>query len=203
MGVYKVDQPFVGVIDLLIVSALNNEAIILDYKFSSGKKDQSDFDLNSQLFLYALFVNKKYGVPVRNIRVGYIDIPKKEFEKPTVLANGTLSRSKSQNVSAEFYAKAVKAVHGDDAKYNCEPGGYYYDCYCELMNNKSAYMQIQYVDEGIYGNVLQDLYDAAQMIDNMKRNHLPFLRKYDSYSCKSCEYLSKCKPWLGVDQWGG
>lgn len=200
MGVYKVDEPFTGIIDLLVISAMDNSAIILDYKFSTNKKTQSDFDMNSQLFLYTLFVNKRYGIPVRNIQVGYIDIPKKEFSTPVVLTNGTLSRSKSQNVSPEMYKKAVLAIHGDDAKYNCDPGGYYYDCYMELQNNKAAYLQVQYVDEDIYMNVLNDLYQSAQMIDFMRRNKMPFLRKYDSYSCASCDYLGSCKPWLKV-QW--
>lgn len=198
----NIDQPLVGVIDLLILGGENNsEATIVDYKFSTGRKDQNDFDMNSQLFMYSLFVHHIYGVPLRNIKVAYIDIPKKEFEKPVLLSSGKLSRAKSQNCSAELYKKSVIAVHGDDPYYNCEPGGYYYDCYMELQNNKAAYLSEQYLDTDIMKNVIDDVFSAASFIDKMEKSKYPYLRKYDSYSCKGCEYLKQCKPWLGVDQW--
>ena len=38
--------------------------------------------------------------------------------------------------------------------------------------------------------------DTARTIDMFKAKKLPFLRKFDSYSCKSCEYKETCKPWL-------
>ena len=201
----RVSQPLVGVVDLLILSKGRDEtydaATIIDYKFSTGRKDQNDFDMNSQLFLYAALVHNMYGVPLRNIVVGYIDIPKKEFEKPVLLSGGTLSRSKSQNCSAEMYKKSVIAIHGDDPYYNCEPGGYYYNCYMELQNNKAAYLSSQYLDTDIMKNVLDDVLTAAEFADIVQEKDYPYLRKYDSYSCKSCEYLKQCKPWLGVDQW--
>lgn len=200
MNIHGVDQPFVGIIDLLLITPTH--AIIIDYKFSSNKKTQDDFDLNSQLPLYAFFVNTKYGVKLHNIRYGYIDIPKKAFDKPALLSNGTLSRSKSQNVSQELYAKAVEAVHGDDKYYNCKPGGYYYDIWCNLALNKAAYLTVQYLDYEIYDNIIRDLINAARMIDLMISEDLPFLKKYDSYSCKSCEFMTSCKKYLTMeDNW--
>ena len=97
IGVYGIDQPIVGIIDCLLFT--KTAAIILDYKFSSTRKSQDDFDMNSQLPLYAMMVHYLYDIPLHNIQVGYIDIPKQEFGMPTVLSNGTLSRSKTQNVS--------------------------------------------------------------------------------------------------------
>lgn len=197
MGYTGISQPFVGIIDLLIYT--QQRAIILDYKFSSNRKTQDDFDMNSQLPLYAFFINRLYDIPLHEIQYGYIDIPKKDFGVPTVLSNGTLSRSKEQNVSQELYEKAVIAIHGeDDPKYNCKPGGHYYDCWCNLALNKPAYLSIQYLDMDVYENVVDDLIKTAQCIDFYKENKLPFLRKYDSYSCKGCEYLEACKPWLTV-----
>ena len=190
-------QSFVGVIDLLIIT--DNAATIIDYKFSSTNKTQNDFDMNSQLPLYAFFVNKMYGIPIHNIKVGYIDIPKVEFGRPIILSNGTLSRAKSQNCSKDIYKRAVYAVHGDDPVYNCEPGGYYYDIYCNLALKKSAYLNVQYLDEEAYNGILNDLFDAAKMIDFMSENKFVFLRKYDSYSCSSCEYVKACKPWLNIN----
>lgn len=194
---YTGDDSFTGIIDLLILG--KNHAFILDYKFSTKKKTQSDFDLNSQLPMYALFVNELYGIPLRNIKIGYIDIPKNEFALPIVLTNGTLSRSKSQNVSQEIYKMCVEEIHGkDDPVYNVYEGGYYYDCYCALAFNKAAYMQTQWLDEEMYECVIQDILDTASTIDDMKRNHKKFLRKYDSYSCSNCDYLKHCKSWMSI-----
>lgn len=197
LGVTGLEQPFVGIVDLLIMSS--DHAVILDYKFSSSRKTQDDFDMNSQLPLYAFFVHCLYDIPMHNIQYGYIDIPKKSFGKPTLLSNGTLSRSKDQNVSQELYEKAVTAIHGDDdPKYNCKPGGYYYDAWCNMALNKPAYLSMQYLDFEVVENVCDDLFKTAQMIDRMIREKEPFLRKFDSYSCKSCEYLPSCKSWLTV-----
>ena len=197
LGYKKITQPLVGVIDCLLYT--DNYATIIDYKFSSNRKTQDDFDMNSQLQIYALLVNVNYGIPLYNIKYGYIDIPKKSFDKPTLLSNGTLSRSKSQNVSQEFYEECVNAIHGDDKYYNCKPGGYYYDIWCNLALNKAAYLSMQHLDISAYKGILNDLMNAAKMIDFMTEQKMPFLRKYDSYSCKSCEYLNACKPWLTVD----
>lgn len=198
LGVHGLEQPFVGIVDLLILSGTH--AVILDYKFSSSRKTRDDFDMNSQLPLYAFFVHYLYDIPMHNIQYGYIDIPKKSFGKPTLLSNGTLSRSKDQNVSQELYEKAVIAIHGpDDPKYNCKPGGHYYDAWCNMALNKPAYLSMQYLDFEVVENVCNDLFKTAQMIDKMKRENESFLRKFDSYSCKGCDYLPACKPWLTVN----
>jgi CRISPR/Cas system-associated exonuclease Cas4 (RecB family) len=197
LGIYGVNQPIVGIIDLLIYT--DTCAIIIDYKFSSNKKTQDDFDMNSQLPLYGLFTHINYDIPLHNIKYGYIDIPKQMFGMPALLSNGTLSRAKSQNVSQEMYEKSVIAIHGDDPYYNCKEGGYYYDCWCNLALNKAAYLSIQYLDMDVYEGVTKDLLNAAKMIDYMIENKLPFLKKYDAYSCKNCEYLNSCKKWLTVN----
>ena len=197
IGYTGISQPFVGIIDLLMYDG--EYAYILDYKFSSSRKTQDDFDMNSQLPLYAFFVHYKYDIPLHNIKYGYIDIPKQSFGTPVLLSNGTLSKSKSQNVSQELYEKAVIAIHGeDDLKYNCKPGGHYYDAWCAFANNKAAYLSMQWLDLEVYANVIDDLIATAKTIDTMVSNDLPFLRKYDAYSCKGCEYLTVCKPWLTV-----
>ena len=198
LGYYEIKQPVVGVIDCLIYN--KTSAIILDYKFSTTKKGQDEFDMNSQLPLYALMVHILYDIPLHNIKVGYIDIPKQMFGVPTVLSNGTLSRNKSQNVSKELYEKAVIAIHGDDEYYNCKPGGYYYDCWCNLAFNKCAYLTMQYIDIDAMEGITEDLMHAAKMIDIMREHNMPFLKKYDAYTCKNCEYLYACKPWLSVGE---
>lgn len=95
-----------------------------------------------------------------------------------------------------MYKLAVEAIHEDDPYYNCEPGGYYYETYCELQLNKPAYLQTQYLDIEAYHNIINDVLNTIEVIENIQKNHLKFLRKYDSYSCKSCEYKKYCKCWL-------
>lgn len=197
LGYGPCKQAVVGVIDLLLYTPTH--AIILDYKFSVNRKSQDDFDLDSQLPLYAFLVHLQYDIPLHNIQYGYIDIPKQDFGKPTLLSNGTLSRSKSQNLSQDMYKKAVDAIHKGDAYYNCEPGGYYHDCYCALALNKPAYLSKQYADLDIVHNIAYDIMQEAKLIDYMQEHKLPFVRKYGAYNCKSCEYLSICKPWLGLE----
>lgn len=185
-----------GVIDLLIYNEAG--AIIYDYKFSSSVKGNADFEENSQLQLYAYLVHMNYDVPLHNITIGYIDIPKQMSSKPVMLTNGKLSRAKSQNCTAETYELYVKALHGeDDPEYNCKPGGYYYDCYCELKLNKAAYLTTRRLDLDIYQAILADLTRTSYEIDAKKAQvEASWLRKYDSYSCKGCEYKKYCKPWL-------
>lgn len=193
-GFDNITQPVVGIIDLLIRN--EDSAIILDYKFSTTKKTQSDFDMNSQLYLYALFVMNTYNIPLNNIQIGYIDIPKKEFSRPLILNNGTLSRAKSQNISQELYKQCILEAHGDDPYYNCDEGGYYYEAWCNFAINKPAYLNKQYIALDTYRGIIKDLMTTAQMIDFMTNNKMTFLHKFDSYSCSSCEYVNSCKPWL-------
>lgn len=198
LGYKGFEQAFVGIIDFLAVSL--DSAIILDYKFSSSKKTQDDFDMNNQLYIYAFFIHTKYNIPLHNIRVGYIDIPKQMFDQPTILSNGTLSRAKTQNVLPELYKAAVIAIHGeDDPKYNCEPGGWYYDCYMSLQLNDVAYLSTQWLDEEAYSYITDDVLKCGLLVDKMIREKTPFPRKHSAYLCKSCEYIDSCKPWLTVN----
>ena len=197
---YVLDQALVGVIDLLILT--DTHAYVIDYKFSTKQKTQDDFDMDSQLPLYGMLVHTTYGIPLYNIKYGYIDILKQDFGMPTILTNGTISRSKSQNVSQEMYGKAIEAVHKDRGDWDedlLKPGGYYYDAWCNMALNKIAYMSMQWLDLEVYNGVVKDLFNAAKMIDHIVKNKMPFLKKYSSYSCKNCEYLTNCKPWLEVN----
>lgn len=194
-------MPLVGVIDLLLLNTELKRAVIVDYKFSTTVKNQDDFENNSQLYLYAELVHQTYKIPMRNIIIAYIDIVKQDFTTPTLLSNGTLSRDKSQNVSQDIYKKAVEAIHGaNDLRYNCNPGGWYYDCYCNLANKKIAYLNYQYVDEDAQRNVVLDLLNCIAEIEYKNMAKQPFLRKHDSYSCAKCDYKKWCKPWLS-DVW--
>lgn len=185
-----------GIIDLLYVG--KKYAMIIDYKFSTKVKDQLDFDLNSQLQLYALLVSKKYNIPLRNIIIGYIDIPKTEFGNPTLLSTGKLSRSKAQNVSQEMYIKAVKAVHPDECDEMLKPDGYYYNIVQELALKKAAYLSYQFLELDTVEYMRHDMIKIMKTIELCNSGELDYLSKLDAYTCRSCEFLKSCKPWLRV-----
>lgn len=193
----ELKMPLVGVIDLLLLGTTH--ATIIDYKFSTSQKTQDNFDMDSQLYIYALFVSYTFDIPLHNIKIGYIDIPKEEFAQPIVLTNGTLSRAKSQNVSAEMYLEAIKRQHPDTWQDMIQPGGYYYDILLELTFKKCAYLNSQYLDLQAYAAIIADVIDTAVMIDLINTNKYPYLARYDAYTCKSCEYIKACKHWLGVN----
>lgn len=201
LGYIGIDEALTGVVDLLILGKSTGArdwdmATIIDYKFATRCKTQDDFDLDSQLMLYALLVSVNCHIPLRNIKVGYISIPKAMFDNPTMLESGKLSRSKSQNVLPEAYRQAVEELHGNDPYYNCLPSGYYYDCYTSLALNKVAYMSLQYLDIDVFRGVIKETTESMRVISGLIAHDLPFSGKYDKYSCAKCEYLHQCKPWL-------
>lgn len=195
-GFKGVHTPVVGVIDLLILG--KTSATIVDYKFSTKPKTQDNFDMDSQLYIYAYLVHKTYNIPLRNIKIGYIDICKKQFGPPKYLQNARLSVDKTQFVLPKVYKEAVLKLHGEDPKYNCEPGGYYYECYMSLQSNRQARENIQQLDIEAMKGIVTDFMEAASLVDKLTENHGPFVKKFDSYSCKNCDYLSHCKPWLNI-----
>lgn len=196
------DEPLVGIVDLLLISEDRQFATIIDYKFSSTLKTQDDFDMNSQLYIYAFLVHKNFGVPLRNIKIGYIDIVRADFERPIVLSNGTLSRAKSQNTSQDMYVACVKALWPEEAETMLAPGGYYYDIVQELANRKIAYLTTQWLDISTYKGVLNDVLNVINDLTNKKltysvdKNEQLFNARYDAYTCKSCEFVDTCKPWI-------
>lgn len=196
-------HPVKGIIDLLIISKDRQYATILDYKFSSKQKTQDDFDMNSQLQIYAELVNKRFNVPLRNIRIGYIDIVRSDFERPIVLNNGTLSRAKSQNVSQETYIACVKALEPERYEAMLAPGGYYYEIVQELANKKIAYLNTQWLDIDAHFSILNDticvMDDLAQKLDKENKEAGLFNARFDAYTCKGCEFLKACKPWITIE----
>lgn len=192
----EITQPLVGIIDLLIMT--NDAATIVDYKFSTKKKTQDDFDMNSQLYLYAMLVNKIYKIPLRNIKIAYIDIPKQDFTMPTLLTNGTLSRAKNQNTLQDMYIAAVKILHPDNFQDMLKPGGYYYDIVNELALNKAAYLQSQYIEVDAYESITHEIIETMKRIELIQKHNLSWLTLHDAYTCKSCAYLHICKSWLNT-----
>lgn len=178
-------EPHTGVIDLLFLSNDRQHAIIMDYKFSTKVKTQEDFDYNVQLYLYAYFVNKEYGVPLKNIQIGYIDIIKQDHSEPVVLASGKLSKNKAQNVLYEDYIDKIIELELDIDEYR--------DFLDELKLKDVAYISLESIDENNYNVLVKSYLEAVDDIELKKAQKKPFLRKVDSYSCSECRFKEYCR----------
>ena len=178
-------EPNTGVIDLLLLSNDRKYAIIIDYKFSSRVKTQEDFDYNVQLYLYAYFVNKEFGVPLKNIQIGYIDIIKQDSSEPVVLASGKLSKNKNQNVLYEDYIDKIIELDLDIDEYR--------DFLDELKLRDVAYISLEEIDENNYNVLVKSYLEAVDEIEYKKAQKKPFLRKVDSHSCSECRFKQYCR----------
>lgn len=179
------EQPHTGVIDLLLLSNDRRYAIIIDYKFSSKVKTQEDFDHNVQLYLYAYFVNKEYGVPLKNIQIGYIDIIKQGSSEPIVLSSGKLSKNKSQNVLYDDYIDKIIELNLDVDEYK--------DFLDELKLRDVAYISLEPIDENNYNTLVKSYLEAVDDIECRKKDKKPFLRKIDAHSCADCRFKEYCR----------
>lgn len=177
--------PHTGIIDLLFLSNDKQHAIIIDYKFSSRVKTQEDFDYNVQLYLYAYFVNKEYGVPIKNIQIGYIDIIKQDSSEPVVLASGKLSKNKSQNVLYEDYIDKIIELELDIDEYK--------DFLDELKLRDVAYISLEHIDENNYNVLVKSYLEAVDDLENRVATKKPFLRKIDAHSCAECRFKEYCR----------
>ncbi len=179
------EQPHTGVIDLLLLSNDRRYAIIIDYKFSSKVKTQEDFDYNVQLYLYAYFVNKEYGVPLKNIQIGYIDIIKQDSSEPIVLSSGKLSKNKNQNVLYDDYIDKIIELNLDVDEYK--------DFLDELKLRDVAYISLEPIDENNYNTLVESYLEAVDDIECRKKDNKPFLRKIDAHSCDDCRFKEYCR----------
>ena len=179
------EQPHTGVIDLLLLSNDRQYAIIIDYKFSSHVKTQEDFDHNVQLYLYAYFVNKEYGVPLKNIQIGYIDIIKQDSSEPIVLSSGKLSKNKSQNVLYDDYIDKIIELNLDVDEYK--------DFLNELKLRDVAYISLEPIDDNNYNILVKSYLEAVDDIECKKKDKKPFLRKIDAHSCADCRFKEYCR----------
>lgn len=201
----KSTKPLVGVIDFLMIHRGErgvDRGTIFDFKFSNHLKGQSDFDQNSQLYIYALLAGHEFNVSPATFRIAYVSIPKASSGTPRVLKNGTLSLDKSQNVTAEDYLEAIIALHGPNHPL-FSADGYYYNILQTLSLNRTAYTLIQDLDATVYQEVTQSVFAFMGFIDLIQTTAVNegnedkfYPRKFSAFQCKSCPYLKQCKPWI-------
>ena len=91
--VFVENEQIKGVIDLVLKDE-NNHYVICDYKFSNTIKDYVDLSLDEQMYIYALLYSSINNIPIENISICYISIPKKDIREPRILSNGKLSIDK-------------------------------------------------------------------------------------------------------------
>lgn len=168
-----------GVIDAVWFNKNTKRYLITDYKFSNTIKTHTDVLLDEQMYIYAVAFGIKNKIPISNIDIGYINIPKVETSEPRVLRNGTLSKDKSQNTTYDKYLKAIQ-----ENKLNVDD---YSDILEDLKNKKFLQISITRINEDMLMRIMENI---DKTIQDMNKGYV--LEKC-SFMCKRCEYLPYCK----------
>jgi hypothetical protein len=200
-----VRDAFTGIVDLIILCN-DGTVIIVDYKTGNKPKDQNDFDMNSQLYLYVLVATifcKQEGIELNfeKCKLAYIDIPRLPTALPRVLPSGKISVAKDQNCFGDNYAAAVAISLGYDDETPVEQipelneGGSYYECYRAMCMNKAAYLSDRMLDIDTYLAIIPEVFDTIVEIESKGTDKRNFLTRFDAWTCVGCDFLSSCKTW--------
>lgn len=173
-----IDSGISGVIDIVARHKKLNTYTLFDYKFTSTPKEYSDIYLDEQLKIYAYLLSRTKWIDIEKIKVGYISIPKAELQSPIVLRNGTLSKNKSQYTTKELYLQAIKDLNLKVEDYE------------DILNSLPTYIKVisSLVSKEDVDKVIKNLHEIRKA--SVER---PILEHFNSFKCKSCEYLKECK----------
>lgn len=169
-----------GFIDLVLKNEKTNKILLIDYKFSTSNKGQEDLLLDEQLYIYSLLYSKQFNIPIDNISVGYISIPKTQLDKPRLLKNGKLSKDKNQNTTYNKYIEAIKELNQDINDYQD---------ILEQLSGKTL------LNISITEHINLDMLERIVInIDNIfKDMQKGYTIEKCSFMCKNCDYLQYCK----------
>ena len=168
-----------GVIDCVWKHKETGRYLITDYKFSNTDKGQEDVLLDEQMYIYAVLFALKEAVPLEQIDIGYINIPKKEMDNPRVLKSGQLSKDKAQNVTYDKYVETIEELGLNKADYE--------DFLSEIQGRKLISIQPQPVNTDMALRIMENI---DNVVKDMSKGYV--LEKC-SYQCKRCEYVQYCK----------
>lgn len=168
-----------GVIDAVWRHKTTGRYLITDYKFSTSDKGQEDVLLDEQMYIYAVLLAVKLNIPLEQIDIGYINIPKKEMDNPRVLKNGTLSKDKAQNVTYEKYVEKIKELNLNIADYE--------DFLSEIHGRTLLTIEHQPINIDMVYRIMNNI---DNVICDMKKGYV--LEKC-SFQCKKCDYIQYCK----------
>ena len=177
---YKVENDIIkGVIDVVWKNKTTNRILITDYKFSTGTKGLEDILLDEQMYIYAVLYASQNNILLKDIDIGYINIPKYEPSKPRVLKNGQLSKDKAQNV---FYADYLEEIQNRGLNVDD-----YKDFLDEIKDKSFIKIFISPINEEMAKRIMIN-------IDNViKDMHKGYVLEKCSYLCKNCDFIDYCK----------
>ena len=177
---YRIEtEDIKGVIDVVLQHKETGKILIADYKFSNSEKGYEDILLDEQMVIYAVVYASKNNLSLSDIEVGYINITKKEPDKPRVLRNGTISKDRAQNTTYDLY---VKTIH--ELNLNIDD---YADILEEMKNKKMTSFCKSSINEEMAIRIMKNIDNT---IKDMEKGYV--LEKC-TYMCKRCEYLEYCK----------
>lgn len=116
---YKFDDGIIhGIIDLVLQHKETKKILLIDYKFTKNDKDYESLLLDQQLYMYTVgFLTQNKSYTINDVGVGYISIPKVDFEEPKILQKGGLSKSKDQRVLYKAYLDKLIELNLDVSEY--------------------------------------------------------------------------------------
>lgn len=177
---HKVENETIkGVIDAVWRHKTTGRYLITDYKFSTSDKGQEDVLLDEQMYIYAVLLAVQLNIPLENIDIGYINIPKKEMDNPRVLKSGALSKDKAQNVTYEKYVEKIHELGLNLSDYE--------DFLSEIHGRKLLTIEYQPINVDMVYRIMNNI---DLVIKDMSKGYV--LEKC-SFMCKRCEYLPYCK----------
>ena len=177
---YRIEtEDIKGVIDVVLQHKETGKILIADYKFSNSEKGYEDILLDEQMVIYAVVYASKNNLSLSDIEVGYINITKKEPDKPRVLRNGTISKDRAQNTTYDLYVKTINELN-----LNVDD---YADILEEMKNKKLTSFCKSSINEEMAIRIMKNIDNT---IKDMEKGYV--LEKC-TYMCKRCEYLEYCK----------
>lgn len=177
---YRVETDDIkGVVDVVWKNKITGKILITDYKFSNKDKGQTDIYLDEQMYIYAVVYATLNNLTLDDIEIGYINIPKCEFQKPRVLRNGQLSKDKAQNTTYMLYLDAIRENNLNLADYE--------DVLKELTNKRMCTIAISPINNEMAVRIMTNI---DNVIKDMSKGYV--LEKC-TFQCKYCDFIQYCK----------
>lgn len=168
-----------GVIDLVMRHKTTGRILLLDYKFSTSDRTLDDVYLDEQLYIYSILYHNHSDIALENIDIGFITIPKGDFDKPQILKKGGLSKAKSQKTTAKAYMQAIIDNNLNVADYE------------DILTELSGKQLIKFCVTEIN---IPMLHRVCENIDNViKDMDKGYVLEKCSHMCGRCDVLQYCK----------
>lgn len=177
---YRVEtEDIKGVIDVVWRCKITGKILITDYKFSNKDKGQVDIWLDEQMYIYAAAYASLNNIPLEDIFIGYVNIPKAEMKKPRVLKNGTLSKDKAQNTTYALYMEAIT-----ENGLNVED---YADILDEIKDKRLTTVATSNINLEMTQRIMQNIDNTIKDMDK------GYVLERCTFQCKYCDFLDYCK----------